>query len=66
MKCLILHNEEISEEDCKIVTVESYNEKWGKLLPKKCKRIAGWNWICKNCAYHKKPENAKKAKYFNY
>lgn len=51
MRCLILQNE-ISEEECAIVTKESYLEKNTKELPKKCKRIVGWKLICKQCQNH--------------
>ncbi|MDF2822383.1 MAG: hypothetical protein K0R15_2831 [Clostridiales bacterium] len=56
MKCLILLNEEITEEECNCIIVESYKEKNKKELPKKAKRIAGWKVICKNCTNHKPPK----------
>lgn len=56
MKCLILHNDEISEEECSCVIIESYKEKNGRELPKKVKRIIGWKGICRNCMNHKKPK----------
>lgn len=55
-KCLILENQEISEEECNCVINESYKEKNGKELPKRMKRIIGWKYICKTCVNHKKPK----------
>ena len=57
VKCLILQNEEIEEQECALVTIESYKGKPSKELPKRFKRIAGWDWICKSCANHKKPKD---------
>lgn len=56
MKCLILSNDEITEEECSCVVAEAYKEKNSKNLPKKVKRIIGWKGICKNCKNHKKPD----------
>lgn len=53
-KCLILQNDEISEEECNCVILEAYKEKNGKELPKKVKRIIGWKGICKSCKNHKR------------
>ncbi len=55
MKCLILGNNDITEEECKCITVESYKDKNKKELPKKVKRIIGWKGICKSCQNHSKP-----------
>lgn len=52
MRCLIVRDE-ITEEECICVQAESYKDKNGKELPKKFKRIVGWNMICKSCKYHK-------------
>lgn len=52
MKCLILSNEEITEDECTIVQEEVYKEKNGRTLPKKIKRIVGWKGICKLCSNH--------------
>ena len=51
MKCLIVR-EEISQEECECVQAECYKAKNGKELPKRFKRILGWNMICKTCQYH--------------
>ncbi|MGN0482472.1 MAG: hypothetical protein ACI4HI_02860 [Lachnospiraceae bacterium] len=59
MKCIILRNEEITEEECQIVCRESGLAKNSKALPKKFKRIVGWNAICKACPYHKEGEKRK-------
>lgn len=56
MRCLILSNNEISDEECACVIQESYKEKNGKELPKKVKRIVGWKSICKSCSNHKQPK----------
>lgn len=56
MKCLILSNAEIAEEECLCIRQESYKDKNGKELPKKVKRIIGWKGICKTCVNHKKPD----------
>lgn len=56
MKCLILSNNEISEEECGCVIKESYKVKNGKELPKKVKRIVGWKSICRSCSNHKIPK----------
>lgn len=58
MKCLIIQ-EEMSEEECQCVQAECYKDKNGKELPKKVKRILGWNMICKSCQYHQKPGKKK-------
>lgn len=58
MKCLIIQ-EEITEEECLCIQAECYKDKNGKELPKKVKRILGWNMICKSCQYHKKPGKKK-------
>lgn len=55
MKCLIIGNNDITEEECKCITEESYKDKNKKELPKKVKRIIGWKGICKSCQNHKKP-----------
>lgn len=55
MRCLIV-NEEIEEDECLYVQEECYKKRSGKELPKKFKRIVGWNIICKNCKYHKAPK----------
>ena len=60
MKCLIIHDE-ISEEECTCIQAECYKKKNGRELPKKIKRIIGWNVICKNCEFHK----ALKKQYFS-
>ena len=52
MKGLIIHDE-ISEEECTCIQAECYKKKNGRELPKKIKRIIGWNVICKNCEFHK-------------
>ncbi len=52
MKCLILSNAEITEEECMLIQEEVYKEKNGRELPKKIKRIIGWKGICKLCANH--------------
>ncbi len=59
VKCLVL-DELITQEECHIVTLESYKDKNGKELPKKFKRIIMWKAICKQCKYHKKPVKNKK------
>lgn len=53
MKCLILCNQEIDEEECDCIIKESYKEKNGRELPKKVKRIVGWKSICRSCSNHK-------------
>ncbi|BCN29399.1 hypothetical protein [Anaeromicropila herbilytica] len=53
MKCLILQNQEITEEECKTIIGETYKDKNGRELPKKVKRIIGWKGICKSCRNHK-------------
>jgi hypothetical protein len=53
MRCLILSNNEIADEECQCVIKESYKVKNGKELPKKVKRIVGWKSICKSCSNHK-------------
>ncbi|MEG0805946.1 MAG: hypothetical protein RR364_04980 [Lachnospiraceae bacterium] len=53
MECLILGNEQITEEECRCIIQESYKEKNGKELQKKIKRIVGWKGICKVCKYHR-------------
>lgn len=55
MRCLIV-NDQITEEECQCVQAECYKKKNGKELPKKFKRIVGWNIICKNCDRHKVPK----------
>lgn len=52
MRCLIV-NDEITEEECQSVQEECYKKRSGKELPKRFKRIIGWNMICKTCPYHK-------------
>lgn len=52
MRCVII-NEEITDEECVCVQEECYKKRMGKELPKKFKRITGWNMICKSCKYHK-------------
>ena len=52
MKCLILSNAEITEEECMLIQEEVYKEKNGRELPKKIKRIIGWKGICKLCVNH--------------
>lgn len=52
MRCLII-NEDITDEACAGIQAECYKKKNGKELPKKFKRIIGWNVICKNCEFHK-------------
>lgn len=59
MRCLIV-NEEITEEECAVIIEECYKKKNGKELPKKFKRVIGWNVICPACPYHKKPKKGKK------
>lgn len=56
MRCLIFRNEEITEEECLCIRQESYKEKCSKDLPKKVKRIIGWQGICKSCSNHVKPK----------
>lgn len=56
LECPILAKEEIDEEECLQIRIESYKDKNGKELPKKVKRIIGWKGICKACPYHKKPK----------
>lgn len=58
MKCLIVHDE-ITQEECQCIQAECYKEKNGKELPKKVKRILGWNMICKSCQFHEKPKKRK-------
>ncbi|MFI3200155.1 MAG: hypothetical protein R3Y54_01335 [Eubacteriales bacterium] len=58
-RCLIV-DDEITQEECDIVTLEVYKEKNGKELPKKMKRIVCWKGICKECRHHKKPKKNKK------
>lgn len=53
MKCLILSNNEIPDEECQCIIKESYKVKNGKELPKRVKRIVGWKSICKSCSNHK-------------
>lgn len=48
----ILFQEDISDEECKNATAESYKEK--SQVPKKFKRIIGWKFACKQCPNHKK------------
>lgn len=58
MKCYIV-NDEIEQEECALVIMESEKAKNGKLLPKKFKRITGWNIICRECPNHIKPKITK-------
>lgn len=51
MKCLIV-NDELNEEECQHVQQQCYKKKNDKDLPKRVKRIVGWNAICKSCKYH--------------
>lgn len=53
MKCIII-NEEITEEECMCIQAEAHKKKNGKELPKKFKRVIGWNVICPSCKYHEK------------
>lgn len=55
MKCIMLQ-EEISKEECCAIIEECYKKKNGKELPKKVKRVSGWNIICKSCKFHKVPK----------
>lgn len=55
MKCIMLQ-EEIDEEECLAIIEECYKKKNGKELPKKVKRVSGWNIICKACKFHKVPK----------
>jgi hypothetical protein len=50
-KCIIL-NQEITNEECSCVQEEVYKDK--PKIAKKFKRIISWNFICKECQYHKK------------
>ena len=59
VKCLILSNEQIEEEECLCIRKEAYKDKNGKELPKKVKRIIGWKGICKTCTNHLKPKMDK-------
>lgn len=52
MNCMIIEGE-ITDEECLLITKESYLAKNSKKLPNKCKRIIGWKGICKGCKYHK-------------
>ncbi|BBF43807.1 hypothetical protein lbkm_2495 [Lachnospiraceae bacterium KM106-2] len=55
MLCPIIRKE-IEEDECTVVTKESYHECKDKQadIPNKFKRIAGWRAICKQCKKHKK------------
>lgn len=55
MKCLIV-NDELNEEECQHVQQQCYKKKNDKDLPKRVKRIVGWNAICKSCKYHNIPK----------
>jgi len=55
LRCLIV-KEEITDAECMMVQEECYKKRPGKELEKRFKRIVGWNMICKNCEYHKKPK----------
>lgn len=55
MRCLIFRNEEVTEDECLCIRQEAYKDKCSKDLPKKVKRIIGWQGICKSCSNHKKP-----------
>lgn len=54
MKCIII-NDELTEEECKCIQEESYKKKNGKELPKRFKRVVGWDIICKNCKFNAGP-----------
>lgn len=51
MKCYIT-GEEIIEEECNQIQQECYKKKNDKDIPKKIKRVVGWNAICKSCDNH--------------
>lgn len=43
--------QEVDEEECRQVAIESYKD--GKnIIAKKFKRIIGWKYICKQCKHH--------------
>lgn len=55
MRCLIV-NEDLTEEECACIQAECYKKKNDRDIPKKVKRVIGWNAICTSCDYHKKPK----------
>lgn len=59
MKCIII-NDELTQEECQCIQAESYKKKNGKELPKRFKRVVGWDIICKNCKYHEGETKKKK------
>jgi len=52
MRCLIV-NDELTEEECLCIQEQCYKKKNDKDLPKRVKRVIGWNAICKSCKEHK-------------
>lgn len=59
MKCLIMRNAEIEEDECDLIVAECYKEKNSKDLPKHVKRVIGWKSICRECENHTKVEQVK-------
>lgn len=51
-KCIII-NQEITEDECRDISEQAYEDK--PKIQKKIKRIISWKLICKECPNHKKP-----------